>query len=258
MFQRMFASALIAGGAAGLIAALLHFVFVQDYILLGERYETGELTHFSSGSSQTDAAVAMAGGAGHDHGHDATSDASAAGDHAHDHGDQAGGSGLGRDGLTVVFTVLIYASYAMVLTAGFGLIAALGHKVDGVAGLLWGLGGYASFQLAPAMGLAPELPGTIAAELSARQVWWWGTVICTGAGLGLLAYGPVLWAKAAGVVLLALPHVIGAPVMDAYWGVAPPEVGAAFSARVLGVGLVVWATMGWIAGQLWHRDDQAA
>ena len=36
-------------------------------------------------------------------------------------------------------------------------------------------------------------------------------------------------------------------------GPAPPEVAAAFSARVLGVGLAVWALMGWVAGFVWAR-----
>ena len=36
MIQRMLAGGLIAGFAAGLFAALLHFVFIQELILLGE------------------------------------------------------------------------------------------------------------------------------------------------------------------------------------------------------------------------------
>ena len=57
--------------------------------------------------------------------------------------------------------------------------------------------------------------------------------------------------------MLALPHILGAPSIDEYYGVAPPEVGAMFSARVLGVGLAVWAVLGWVAGQLWERSRTA-
>ena len=80
MIKSMVASALIAGCAVGLLAALLHFAFVQEKILLGEHYESGELTHFGgSGSKPThDHAPAMsapeqaettapAPAAGHDH-----------------------------------------------------------------------------------------------------------------------------------------------------------------------------------------------
>ena len=52
MVQRMLASGLIAGIAAGLLAALLHFAFVQSTILLGEEYETGALVHFGASGSQ--------------------------------------------------------------------------------------------------------------------------------------------------------------------------------------------------------------
>jgi cobalt transporter subunit CbtA len=102
------------------------------------------------------------------------------------------------------------------------------------------------------MGLAPELPGTVAAELASRQAWWLGTVVATAGGLALLAYGRGFVAIAIAAALLAAPHVIGAPHIDEYWGVAPTEVGAEYSARVLGVGLVVWAALGWLSGRLWE------
>jgi predicted cobalt transporter CbtA len=57
------------------------------------------------------------------------------------------------------------------------------------------------------------------------------------------------------VALLALPHVIGAPEIEGYYGVAPPEVAGAFAARVLGVGLAVWACLGWTAGFFWSRQS---
>ena len=142
----------------------------------------------------------------------------------------------------------------MLLVAGFGLARAYGIAITEREGLLWGVAGFAAFQLAPAMGLAPELPGTMAADLAARQLWWWGTVAATATGLGLLAYGRGLASTALAVVLLAAPHVIGAPEIEGFSGVAPPEVSAAFAARVLGVALAVWALLGWVAGYLWSRE----
>ncbi len=236
MFQRLVTGALIAGCAAGLIAALLHFWFVQDLILTGEQYETGALTHFAAGDGHT---VGAAGEAAHDHDN-------------HDHGDV---SGLSRDLLTVGFTALIYVAYGLILVAGFGAASVLGAKIGPVQGLLWGLGGFAVFQLAPAMGLAPELPGSTAADLGARQVWWFATAVLTAAGLLGLGYGRKVWMFVAAGAALALPHVIGAPVLDGYFGVAPPELAAAFAARVLGVGLVAWAVLGWVAGTVWARGE---
>ncbi|MCB2093179.1 MAG: CbtA family protein [Rhodobacteraceae bacterium] len=243
MIQRMLAGGLIAGFAAGLFAALLHFAFVQKLILLGEQYETGALVHFAGSGEMPEAK-------GHDHG---AGDAGPADGHGKNDSE---GSAISRNALTVLFTTLIYAGYGLVLVAGFALAEHFGHKIDAQSGLLWGVAGFVTFQLAPAMGLPPELPGTIAAELGARQSWWLGTVVATAAGLALLSYGRgVLSALLAGA-LLAAPHVIGAPQPDAFWGVAPPEIGAAFAARALGVGLAAWAVLGWVAATLWNKKAE--
>lgn len=257
----MLTSALFAGVAAGLIAALLHFAFVQKLILLAEQYETGEITHFATGSSGAAALVAP-----HSHdvadngpivdGQDAVEQDTQSHD-AHSHGTGEEASTLTRNSLTILFMVLVYTSYGMLLTAGFGLMASLGYQIGPKEGVLWGIAGYIAFQLAPAMGLAPELPGTIAADLGERQIWWWSTVALTATALALLAYGRQKWVYVVAVGLLGLPHVIGAPVPEGFLGLAPPEVSAAFSARVLGAALIVWACLGGIAGHFWSKQPIA-
>ena len=249
MTKRMVTSAVFAGFAAGLIAVLLHFAFVQKLILLSEHYEAGTLTHFAGGApqhshdnapAQTEGAAEDAGEAGHDHG-------------AHSHGDSTA-SDLQRNGLTALFMILVYTGYGLVLTAGFAAAELWGRKIGPAEGLLWGIAGFAAFQLAPAMGLAPELPGTVAADITARQIWWWSTVLATGCGIALMAYGRQVWAFGLAGTLLAAPHVIGAPQIEGYFGMAPPEVAAAFATRVLGAALVVWAALGWIAGHFWANS----
>ncbi len=236
----MLTSALIAGCAAGLLAALLHFAFVQKYILLGEEYETGAAVHFAGAAPQTGD-------------HAATGTTEAAHDHStHDHGEAA--SSFTRNAWTAVFFGLVYVAYTLILVAGFGLARVYGRVITAREGLLWGIAGFAAFQLAPAMGLAPELPGTVAADLGARQLWWAGTAAATAVGLGLIAYGRGVPMVAVAVLLLAAPHLIGAPELEGFSGVAPPEVAAAFAARVLGVGLAVWALLGWVAGYVWAKE----
>ena len=78
----------------------------------------------------------------------------------------------------------------------------------------------------------------------------------SGGGIALLAYSKQVWAFGLAGALLAAPHVIGAPNVQGYFGVAPPEVAAAFAARVLGTALVVWAALGWIAGHFWASSAQ--
>ena len=245
MIKRMLTGGILAGFAAGLLAALLHFAFVQDLILLGEQYEYGDLVHFG-GAGEAPAT-------GHDH-------MAATGDHAAAPVAAAGAaaeepSDFNRNALTVIFTCLTYASYGILLVAGFALAEHFGRRVGSREGLIWGIAGFVAFQLAPAMGLAPELPGTVAADLSVRQVWWLGTVLATGTGIALFAYGGNVVTALLGVALLAAPHLIGAPRLEEYYGAAPPELGAAFSANVLGVGLVTWAVLGWLAGRLWAEPE---
>jgi len=240
MIQRMLAGGLIAGFAAGLLAALLHFALIQELILLGEQYETGALVHFA-GADEAD------GAGGHDH---------AAGEAAHDHGAGGGTEGsFARNALTVLFTGLIYAGYGLVLVAGFAVAEQFGRSIDARQGVLWGIAAFAAVQLAPAMGLAPELPGSVAADLGARQAWWFGTVVATAAGLGFLAWGRGLAGGLIGGALLVAPHVIGAPHPEGFFGIAPPELAATFAARVLGVGLVAWVALGWLAARLWARPQ---
>jgi cobalt transporter subunit CbtA len=239
MIQRMVTSALFAGVAAGLLAALMHFAFVQKYILLGEDYESGAAVHFAGVK-----------GGGHDH--DAASQEH---DHTtHDHGDADETSVLQRNGMTVLFFALLYSAYGLIMVAGFGLAQHFGQRISARDGVLWGIAGFVAIQLAPALGLAPELPGTAGPDLTDRQLWWAATAICTATGLAMIGYGrKPIWVALA-VVLLALPHLIGAPELDGFTGVAPPEVASAFAARSLAVGLAAWGLMGWLAAWLWDRD----
>ncbi len=250
MIKRMVTSAVFAGLAAGLLAALLHFAFVQKLILLGEQYEFGDLVHFPGGDAAT---------AGHDHGTaaaEATGESDGQGDgesDGHEHAPADPEDGGLRDVLTVLFYTVVYVSYGLMLAAGFAVAETFGKAITPVAGLLWGLAGFAAFQLTPALGLAPELPGAVAADLTQRQLWWLATALCTAGGLALLGYGRGIAAWGAAVLLLALPHVIGAPMLEGYAGMAPPELASAYAARSLAVGLSAWALLGVLTGKLWSR-----
>ncbi len=250
MIQRMLTSALVAGCAAWLLAALLHFAFVQKYILLGEAYETGAAVHYAGVAPATDDHAADEA-----HSHDAAEEGHSHDDAeaAHDHGSGEEASTFTRNLWTTVFFGLVYVAYALILVAGFGLARVYGKAISAREGLLWGIAGFAAVHLAPAMGLAPELPGTVAADLAARQIWWWGTAASTAVALGLLGYGRGIITILVAAALLAAPHIIGAPQLEDFSGVAPPEVASGFAARTLGVGLAVWAFMGWVAGYAWAK-----
>ena len=230
MIKQMVTSAVFAGFAVGLLVALLQFGFLEKYILLAEDYESGAKVHFQGLA----APVVVVG-------HDLAAMTAAE------------VSPLARHAMTVLFAGVIYVGYALLMVAAYAVAGQLGHPVTVQAGLLWGLAGFAVFQMAPAMGLPPELPGTPSADLDARQWWWLGTAVMTAAGLALLAFarGTV---RLAGVGLLAVPQIVGAPELGTFGGVVPPELAGAFATRTLGIGLVAWVVMGGVSAWLWKSD----
>jgi len=156
-----------------------------------------------------------------------------------------------RFGLSVFFSIGLAVGYGLLLT---GAIAVSGREVSGSKGVLWGMGGFATFALAPSLGLAPELPGSTVADLFARQVWWVGCAAGTAAGLVLLVFGTRSWAVASGIALLVAPHLIGAPHPGSQAiGVEPPELAAEFAASSLVVAAVFWCLLGWTTGTLYSR-----
>jgi cobalt transporter subunit CbtA len=225
MTRRIFASALFAGLAAGAVAFLLHTALVTPVLLEGELYETGALTHFAGAAAEAAA-------------------------HA-DHGTPAGIDASRLAG-SFFMSLVIYTGFALLLTAAFAASARLGIAIDARKGLLWGLAGFAAVQLAPALGLPPELPGTPAEDVVLRQTWWVATVAATAAGLALAFLGRG-WLPVAGVVLIAAPHLWGAPVLPFHGGTAPPELAGLFVARALVVGAVAWAALGLATGFFWRR-----
>jgi cobalt transporter subunit CbtA len=119
---------------------------------------------------------------------------------------------------------------------------------------LWGLAGFAAMTLSPSLGLPPEVPGSVAAELSARQVWWISAVVTAAVGLWLLAFGRAALWKIVGVAILAVPHIVGAPhPHGGEVGAAPPELAAQFAATSIVVSAVSWALIGWLAGTFFER-----
>lgn len=226
MFQRIVTSALLAGFCAGLVAAALQLAFVQPVLLHAELYESGEIVHFGGGAVGADAELP--------------------------------GFDPVRDGLSILFSALIYVGYALVLVAAMALAAERGARIDARTGLVWGIAGFAAFHFAPAVSLPPEVPGAAFVDLAARQVWWWGTAGATAVGLALIGLGRGVAAWGAGAALILAPHVIGAPHPQSFAGPVPPELAALFATRALGVGFAAWAVLGALAGHVWEREGTGA
>jgi len=244
MFRKIVACGIFAGFAVGLIAAVLQIAFVIPVLLEAERYESGEMVHFG-GAAEVSAHVSDAE-------HDHSSHEHAAG--TDDGDEEAEGSLVLRHAKTVLATIATYAGYGLILVAGFALAGQRGYRPDGRTGLIWGLCGFVAVQLAPAAGLPPELPGSSAGELFARQVWWLSTILLTATGLWIIAFAKHWVPWVLGAVLILVPHLIGAPHPEELQGVVPPELAGLFAGRSLAVGLASWVCLGGLAGRLWNRE----
>ncbi|MBI4920810.1 MAG: CbtA family protein [Devosia nanyangense] len=224
LFQRLFFAAVLSGLTAGAVMAGLQQWRVAPLILQAEVFE------------QAEAAAPK---------HEA-----AAPTEAHDEDGWAPQDGAERIGYTVAADLLTAVGFAFVLAAASVLS---GIEVTARNGVVWGLAGYLAFQLAPAFGLPPELPGMPAAELVSRQVWWWGSALATATaifGIAKFRNGPAL---AIGAVLLVLPHVIGAPPQPEEASSVPAHLATSFAASTLAVGAAFWLALGPLYGWLSER-----
>lgn len=146
----------------------------------------------------------------------------------------------------------------LVVAVGFALMLAglytLRAPTRTAQGLLWGLAGYATFVLAPTLGLPPELPGTAAADLALRQAWWIGTAASTAAGIALLVFGRNALLKVLGVAILVVPHVIGAPQPAVHSMLAPEGLQAQFKIASQLTNIAFWLALGLISAWLFRRN----
>lgn len=208
-FNTILLTALLAGGLAGLVLGGVQQITVVPLILEAETYETG-------GAGEEEAAP----------------------------GDEeeawAPEDGTERMFWTVLNSMLVGIGFGLLLTACY----ALRGKITWWGGILWGLAGFAVFNLAPSLGLPPELPGDAAAGLEQRQAWWILTAAVTAAGLWIIAFQPRPYLKLFGVALLVLPHLFGAPHPETHGGLAPDELRTSFTVATLVTNAIFWILLG--------------
>jgi cobalt transporter subunit CbtA len=227
LFKRMMSAVLLAGLMSGLVLTAVQKVQVSRIILQAEVYEDAAAASAPAAHSHAE------GMPGHVH------EAAAAGSREHD--DWQPENGLQRTLFTALANVTMGVGFALLLMAA---IVLRGGGGGWRAGLLWGLAGYAVFFAAPALGLHPEIPGTEAAPLADRQLWWVMTAASSAGGLALLAFNRRMLFKLSGAVLLALPHLIGAPQPAVHGSVAPAELAQAFIYASALANAVFWLTLG--------------
>jgi len=240
--RRVLLAALFAGVLSGAFAAALHQLATVPLILEAERYEHAA-TH--------EHAVSHAAPA------DTPAPGIAAAEHRHaDDNSWASETGMERAAYTLAADMLVGIGFALLLTSGMAL---RGDDIAWRQGLFWGLAGFAAFTVAPGLGLPPEMPGSEAAPLLARQLWWVTTAGMTAGALALLTFSKRKLTAAAAVALLALPHLYGAPFPPADAdSAAPPSLTRQFVVTVTVASFLFWAALGVATGYFYDRLGRRA
>jgi cobalt transporter subunit CbtA len=219
-------SALWAGLLAGLLLTAVQRIQVIPSLLQAEVFEQQMVINHSYADGQT---------------------------HQHEAESWQPQNGWERTFFTAVANISLGVGFALLLGAAGTLRGGIGHWRNG---LLWGLAGYAVFFVAPSLGLPPEVPGTEAADLNDRQLWWLMTVFDTALGLWLLVFSKTHLNKLFGAVLLISPHTIGAPQPEIHGSIAPAELTHSFIVASAFANAVFWLALGGLMG-LFSGKNQA-
>jgi len=171
--------------------------------------------------------------------------------------DWAPQAGFERVAFTLLANVLNGVGFGFLLTA---VIVFAGLGISWTTGILWGMGGFLAFSFIPAIGLPPEMPGMVAADIVDRQVWWIAAVACALIGMGLLAFGKGAALKTLGVVIIAIPQVVGAPHVNLaeVSSSVPAELAAQYVVATLLTTSLFWLVLGASVGGLLHRFGKPA
>jgi len=223
MFKKIVFSAAAAGLLAGLIVSAVQSIWMIPLILKAEKYEAA-----TTAASMTVSPATF-------YGKKITTPSAE----------------TSRTALTTLSNVIIAIGFAFLLIAGF----AVKGEVDWHKGTFWGIGGFVAFSLAPSLGLPPELPGTFAAPISARQLWWLLTALLTAGGLALSAFSPGWGWKTLGAALIAVPHVLGAPYSAKHGGLSPEALIHQFTAASIPTSMIFWILLGGLSGFFFHHFE---
>jgi cobalt transporter subunit CbtA len=218
VFRRLVFAALCAGLLSGVFAAVAHHIGTVPVLLQAEGYERSAV-------------------------HDMAK--------ADEHGTAwEPENGAERTAYTLLADILTGIGFALLLGAGLTLH---GGRTGWRQGLFWGLAGFATFTVAPGLGLPPQLPGSEAAPLLERQLWWLGTAAATGGALALMVFTTrARWAILAAIVIV-LPHLYGAPEPSEHTAAAPEALAHRFIVAATVVNFLFWLILGASTGYFQAR-----
>ncbi len=233
MIFRVFFAALAAGLLSAVLITQIQALMTTPMIIEAETYETSSGGHDHSTHNHNEAQNVKEDQVASD------------GAEQEEWGPQ---DGLERQAYSFLANLVVGIGFSLLLIAGLTFEKA---PVGAGRGVLWGIAGFAVFTLAPNLGLPPELPGMPVADLTARQIWWLATILLSATGLGITIFGKSPIIKILGLVLLALPHIWGAPHASGDSDV-PAELAAQFAASTIVLSALFWVMIGYFSSLIFN------
>jgi cobalt transporter subunit CbtA len=230
VFRSIVFSAVVAGFAVGASITVIQQFGTVPLILKAEAYEkAAEHRHGTESANPAGHHDAEPANAKHEHGAEAWEPR----------------DGLERNAYTAGANVLTAIGFALILASLFAIRGGDANgRISWHEGLMWGLAGFAAFTISPGLGLPPELPGVPAAPLLSRQIWWVIAALASAAGLGLVFLRATAPAAIAGLILIMMPHLIGAPELEGVETNVPTSLSHQFVVAVTLTSLVFWSMLG--------------
>ncbi len=216
-------------------------LFVTPLIHHSERFEGGKFHDYNKQQSLVNKDSERPGQSDYhsEHSHNKTSEES---------------NNLERILLTLATNILVSVGFSFLLCGTFLFL----KDITLFKSIGFGAIGYLIFLVLPSLGLEPKLPGMESAPIGARQTWWVLTVISSTIGISLIIgnYKKIVYITL-GILLIALPHIIGAPLPDRYGGSAPKEIFQQFLIAVIISNLIYWLFLGGFTGHLFKRFQKS-
>jgi len=251
MFRNLLFSAIGAGVAVAVCVSLVQAVTTEPLILGAEVFEKAEahpVVPLAAGHAETAEPAAAASSSGRAE----LTPAPVARVHEEDGWEPA--DGIERTLYTMLANLLVGVATTLML---LGVMVVKGEPIDARRGALWGIFGFIAASLLPSLGLPPELPGSAAADIAMRQLWWLSTAAAAATGLGLLAFGRSWLPRVAAIALILAPHLIGAPEPPSLEAAYPAGMAGEFVVASLVLSLLLWSLSGLVGGWLHARLARA-
>jgi len=233
MIIRVLIAGILAGVIAGFFYTAAQAVRVAPLIVEAETYENAGDTGVETLEN-----------------HSHATEAEAKTQHEHDPEAWAPNDGFERTFYSLIANSIVGVAYSLLLVAG---IFVTKMPISPKAGLVWGAAGFVVFVLAPGLGLPPEVPGTVAAGVPERQMWWLATVVMTAGGLFMFAFKFQWYWLAVGLVLVVAPHVYGAPQPVHHESLAPANIAVEYVVAAIVTSGLFWLFLGSVLGWMLPR-----